>query len=456
MQIQSKTNGDYSNGKMPRLILGQAVPLALAQLVQLMYNIVDRIYIGHMPGEESAVALTGLGLCFPIITFITAFINLISTGASPLCSMDRGKQNKREAQSIMDTAFVSLILICLCLPLIIYIVQRPLLYLLGASDVTYTYASEYLHVYILGTVFLGIGTGMNAFINLSGYPRIGMLTTVIGACINLLLDPLFIFVLHMGVRGAATATVISQFISAAWVLMFLLNKDRELHLSLLQLQVDFSLLKNIITLGAPGFIRNATTCLVQAVCNSTLSIHGGDSYIAIMTIINSVREMVDLPLNGITDGAKPVLSYNYGAKNYNRVKQGIRFTALNCFVYALLFWITTMLFPGFFLRLFCSHEATVNLGLGPLKIYFMGFVFMSLQFAGQSAFVALGRARQAVFFSLFRKVIIVLPLTLLLPYIGNLGVLGVFAAEPISNLIGGLACFITMYFTTYRKLGSEK
>ena len=328
MSESKAARGDFANGSIKRLILNQAVPLTLAQLVQLLYNVVDRVYIGHMPGADAGTALTGLGLCFPLITLISAFVNLFSTGASPLCSMARGKKDQKTAQDIMSTAFTLLLIMSVVIGLLIYIVKRPVLYLLGASDVTYTYAEDYLDIYLIGTAFLTIGTGMNTFINLQGYPKLGMFTTIIGAVINLGLDPLFIFTFGMGVKGAAIATVISQMCSAIWVVVSLTNKKMELRISFSSIRIHTNLLKRIITLGLPGFIMAATNCVVQAVCNAELSIYGGDIYVGIMTVINSVREMSSLPISGITSGSQPVLSYNYGANRYNRVKQGIRFMAL--------------------------------------------------------------------------------------------------------------------------------
>lgn len=445
-------NGDFGNGSVKRLILSQAVPLTLAQIVQLLYNIVDRVYIGHMPGADASMALTGVGLCFPIITLLASFINWISTGASPLCSMARGKQDLHRAQKILTTAYTALLGISALIALVTYVIRRPLLFLLGASEVTYTYAADYLSVYLMGTLFFAVSMGLNTFINLQGFPKKGMLTTVIGAVINLILDPIFIFGLHLGVRGAALATVLSQFCAAAWVMITLSKKGQELRLKWNGFELDTTLLKEILTLGLAGFVMGATNCAVQAVCNATLSVFGGDIYISIMTIINSVREMIGLPVNGITSGSQPILSFNYGAKKIERVKEGIRFSAFMGISYTAVFWVSTMLIPQVYLNIFTNDSRVLELGRTPLIVYFMGFIFMSLQFVGQSSFVAFGKAKQAVFFSIFRKIIIVVPLTLILPHIAGLGVMGIFLAEPISNLIGGSASFLCMYFTVYRKL----
>jgi len=452
------TKGNFGEGRISTLILSQTVPLTLAQLAQVVYNVVDRMYIGRIPGEEAGLALTGVGITFPLITLIAAFINLFATGGAPLCSIARGRGEQERAGKIEADTFTMQIFTGAFLSVLLFFTMKPLLYLFGASDMTYTYARQYLSIYLLGTVFLAVGTGMNGFINLQGFPKIGMLTTIIGAVVNLVLDPIFIFKLNLGVSGAAIATVISQIISACWVIHFLFGKNAVIPLKTSALfHVDWRQLREIVALGLSGFIMAATNSACQAVCNATLSVYGGDIYIGIMTIINSVREMIGLPVNGITGGSQPVLSYNFGAGNRQRVKQGIRFTALAGFLYTFFMWLLIMGFPLVFLRIFSSERSLTEAGRIPLVVYFMGFFMMSLQFAGQSTFVALGKSKQAIFFSIFRKIIIVVPLTLLLPKIGTLGVMGVFLAEPISNFIGGLASFITMYVTVYRKLDfSEK
>lgn len=448
-----KEKGNFGEGSMGKLILSQAVPLMMAQFTQVIYNMVDRMYIGHIPGDDTGIALTGVGLTFPLITLIAAFINLFATGGTPLCSMARGSGEFDRAKKIEADTFSMQVSTGIVLAVLFYLMMKPVLYLFGASDITYPYACEYLSVYLTGTVFLAVGTGMNGFINLQGFPKTGMLTTVIGAVINLILDPIFIFALHLGVKGAAIATVISQFISAVWVVRFLFGKNTTLPLKAAELfHVDLRLLKEIVTLGLSGFMVAATNSVCQAVCNVTLSVYGGDIYIGIMTIINSVREMISLPVNGITGGSQPVLSYNYGAKDGQRVKQGIRFTSFVGFLYTLFMWMLIMGFPSFFLRIFSSTQELVTAGRIPLITYFMGFFMMSLQFSAQTTFTSLGKAKHAIFFSLFRKIIIVVPLTVLLPRINGLAVMGVFLAEPISNFLGGIASFSTMYVTVYRKL----
>lgn len=445
------TKGDFGTGKIWRHILAQALPLTLAQLVQILYNLIDRIYIGHLPGDAQGMALTGIGITFPVITLIAAFTNLFASGGAPLCAIARGKKDEKRAADIMGNTLSMQIIVGVLAGIVFFLTMKPLLYLLGASDVTYPYAASYLRIYLLGTVFLMIGTGMNFFINLQGFPRIGMMITLIGAVLNMILDPLFMFVFDMGVEGAAIATVISQLVSAVWVLRFLTGKRAVLRLGWQNMIPKRKLIKETIVLGMAGFVMQATNCLIQAVCNASLGSYGGDIYIGVMTILNSIREILGLPVNGISSGSQPVISYNYGAKEYKRVKESIRFISLVGSVYMMITWLIIMVFPDFFIRLFSSDGTILEYGRSAVRIYFMAFFMMQFQFIGQSAFTALGKSKQAIFFSIFRKVIIVLPLTLLLPTVG-LGVDGVFWAEPVSNVIGGLACFITMLFTVYRRL----
>ena len=446
---------DFSKGKVWSNIMAQAVPLILAQLVQLLYNVVDRIYIGHLPGADS-LALTGIGLVFPLTTLVAAFTNLFGMGGAPLFSIERGAGNDERAEKILGNTFTMLFASSFVIFALCYIFRKPVLYLFGASDASYVYADEYLRIYLFGTTFTMLSTGLNGFINAQGFPKIGMLTTLIGALLNLILDPLFIFVSGMGVAGAALATIISQAVSAVWVMHFLLSRKGKAayHIKLSCMKPEWKLVGDITTLGMAGFIMQATNCMVQVVCNATLKVFGGDLYVGIMTVINSVREIMSLPVSGLTSGSQPVLGYNYGAGKYDRVKSGIRFTAAIGIAYTALAWIIVLIIPKQLMGIFTEDAQTIAYGAEALKTYFFGFVFMSFMFTGQSTFTALGYSKHAIFFSLLRKAIIVVPLVIILPRIG-FGVMGVFLSEPISNVIGGLASFITMYITVYRKLKSE-
>ena len=434
---------DFSKGNVYKNILELAVPMTMAQLINLLYNIVDRVYIGRIP-EQGTLALTGLGLCFPIITMVSAFANLFGMGGAPLCSIERGKGEIREAEKIMGTSFSMMILCGVLLTILGLIFNRPILYAFGASDATYPFARDYTMIYLCGSVFVMIGLGMNSFINSQGFGQMGMLTVLLGAVTNIILDPIFIFVFGMGVKGAALATIISQFLSAIWVLKFLTGKRAILKLHLKTMKVKWHRLREIVGLGLSGFIMSVTSSAVQVVCNASLQSYGGDLYVGVMTILNSIREILSMPVQGITNGATPVLGFNYGAGNFGQVKKAIRFMSVVCVVITTVSWLILILFPEFFIRIFNNEPEMIQASVEAIQLYFFGFFMMALQFAGQTVFVSLGKAKQAVFFSLLRKAVIVIPLTLMLPQIGILGVKGVFIAEPVSNFIGGLACFITM------------
>lgn len=446
---------DFSKGSIYKSILELAVPMTMAQIINLLYNIVDRIYIGRIPGEGT-LALTGLGLCFPIITMVSAFANLFGMGGAPLCSIERGRGNEEEAGKIMGTSFSMMILCGVFLTIFGLIFQKQILYLFGASDATYSYARDYIMIYLCGSVFVMIGLGMNSFINSQGFGRMGMLTVLLGAIVNIVLDPIFIFTLGMGVKGAALATIISQFLSAVWVLIFLTGKRSVLRLRFTTMKIQWRRLKHIVQLGLSGFIMSVTNSGVQVVCNASLQSYGGDLYVGVMTIMNSIREILSMPVQGIMNGATPVLGYNYGALAYDRVKKAIRFVSIVCIVITMASWVVLITFPEFFIRIFNNEPELIEACIPAIKLYFFGFFMMALQFAGQNVFVSLGKAKHAVFFSLLRKAVIVIPLTLILPRVGGLGVNGVFLAEPISNFIGGLACFITMLSVVIPELSGKK
>ena len=436
---------------MVRHILSLAAPMTLAQLINVLYSVVDRIYIGHLP-HASAQALTGIGLCLPVITIISAFANLFGMGGAPLCSIARGGHQEDRAQKVMGNSFSMLLLSGAILMILCLIFKEPVLYLFGASEETFGYADAYLTIYLLGTVFVMTSLGMNNFINAQGFGKMGMMTVLLGAVMNIILDPVLIFGFDMGVRGAAIATVISQGASAVWVFFFLTGKKALFKLTRESMKIRLSLVKEITFLGTSGFVMSVTNGTVQIVCNAVLARFGGDIYVGIMTVINSVREIASLPLNGLTSGAQPVMGYNYGAGCYRRVRTAIRFITAAGIGFSLVVWAVVFVEPRFFLHLFTQEQELITEGIPAMQIYFCGFFMMALQFVGQSTYVALNRPKQAVFFSLFRKVIIVVPLTILLPLIGGLGTDGVFWAEPVSNVIGGTACFVTMMLTVWPTL----
>ena len=450
LRERSQPKTDFSQGPVWRRILDQAGPLIVAQLVHLLYNVVDRIYIGHM-GDGSGLALTGVGLTFPIVTLIMAFAALFGTGGVPLFSMARGAGDEEQAGRILGNSFTLQLISAAGLMVVCYLFMRPILFAFGASEDSFVYARAYLVIYLAGTVFSMIATGLNGYISAQGFPKIGMLSIVIGAAVNIALDPVFIFVLHMGVRGAALATVVSQALSALWVLRFLTSRRALIPLKRTNMALRAAVVRDIAKLGTANFIMQGTTCLVQVACNATLQQYGGDLYVGVMTVVNSVREVFLLPIHGVTNGGQPVVSFNYGARRYDRVLSAIRFNTLIGAGYTLAAWVLVLLLPRLWFGIFSDDPAMTEAGVEALRIYFFGFVCMALQFAGQSTFTALGDAKHAIYFSLLRKVVIVVPLTLLLPRLG-FGVRGVFLAEPVSNVVGGTACYLTMRLTQLRRI----
>ena len=443
--------GDFSRGKVSRIILKLGLPMMLAEFVHVLYNIVDRMYIGHM-AEGGTLALTGLGICFPLITLIGAFANLFSTGGATLATIARGSREDGKAERIMGTSFSMLLITGVILTVLLYLSAPVTLRWLGGDETTLPAAMGYFRIYVLGTVPVLISLGMNPFISAQGFPRIGMMTVIIGAALNILLDPLLIYTLDMGIRGAALATVASQTASALWVLFFLRSRRASLRLN--GFCLDRKELGRIVHLGVTGFTFRVTNSITQAIVNIMLKTWGGavsTVYVGAMSLINSLREMMSLPNSGIVMGAQSVMSYNYGAKLYRRVSESIRFTFLSGLSINLIMWALIMFIPEPLIRIFTSDEQLIGTAVISARIYFGAFPFMALQQAGQSTFVALNYPRYALFFSLLRKIVLVAPLTLLLPNLG-LGVHGVFWAELISQLTGATACFVTMTVIVWRPM----
>ena len=417
---------DFDNGKITTNILQAALPMLIAQILSLLYNIVDRIYIARIPNIGTA-ALGAVGLCFPIIVIITAFSNLFGSGGAPLFSIERGRGDKKRAGMIMNTSFFMLSVCAIVLMCIGFIFARPILILFGASENALVYAYPYIMIYLIGTFPSMIATGMNPFINAQGYATTGMISVVIGAIANIVLDPLFIFMLNLGIRGAAIATVLSQCLSAGFVLYFL-SKKAEYKVRLLykeEIRTCGKDAKNIVSLGTAGFVMQLTNSLVSICCNNVLSATGGDVYVSVMTIISSVRQMIETPIWSISEGSSPVISYNYGAKRPKKVIEAWITMSVLALIYSLIAWSV---------------------------ILFAAFIFMDLQYIGQTVFKSLNKKKQAIFFSILRKVIIVVPMTYMFPYVFHMGSNGVFMAEPVSNVIGGSLCFIVMLLTVLPEL----
>jgi putative MATE family efflux protein len=444
---------DFEHGTVTGNILGAALPMLVAQILNLLYNIVDRIYIARIPNIGTA-ALGAVGLCFPLIVVITAFSNLFGSGGAPLFSIYRGKGEPQRAANVMNTSFT---MVCVCAVVLMavgFIFARPLLVLFGASTDALVYAYPYLMIYLIGTLPSMIATSMNPFINAQGYSTIGMTSVAVGAVANLLLDPLFIFVLGFGVQGAAIATVISQALSAVFVFVFLTRKS-ELKVRFLK-KKEFSecigYAKNIVSLGTAGFIMQLTNSLVSICCNNILSDVGGDIYISVMTIVSSVRQLVETPIYAMNEGTSPILSYNYGACRPARVRKAMAVMSTMILGYTAVMWSIIILFPNVLIGIFSSDAALMQDAVPALKQYFAAFICMDFQYIGQTVFKSLNKKKQAIFFSLLRKVFIVVPLTYMMPYMFHMGTAGVFLAEPVSNVIGGTLCLVVMLCTVLPEL----
>ena len=444
---------DFENGTVTGNILEAALPMLVAQILNLLYNIVDRIYIARIP-EVGTAALGAVGLCFPLIVIITAFANLFGNGGAPLFAIQRGQKDERKAVAIMDTSFTMVCVSAIVLMVIGFLFARPILILFGASDNSLVYALPYMMIYLLGTLPSMVAVGMNPFINAQGYSLIGMCSVAVGAGANLLLDPLFIFGLEFGVRGAAIATVLSQCLSAIFVFYFLTKKS-ELKVRLLkknEIAACMGYAKNIISLGMAGFIMQLTNSLVTICCNNVLSVTGGDIYISVMTIVSSVRQLVETPIHAMSEGSSPILSYNYGARRPARVRKAGMVMGVLILAYSAVIWSIIILEPRPLIRIFSSDAQLIKDAVPALNQYFAAFIFMDLQYMGQTVFKSLNKKKQAIFFSMLRKVFIVVPLTYLMPYALHMGTDGVFLAEPVSNVIGGTLCFATMLITVLPEL----
>ena len=438
--------GDFTRGSIVGNILRMAAPISLALLVNVLYSTVDRIYIGHIPGT-GRLALTGIGLVSPIISMITAFQRLWGSGSSPLFAIKRGERDDAGAGEILRNACFMQCVTGLALTVVLQLFGERILRLIGASQETLPYAREYLRIYSLGIVFTLFALGLNPFIHAQGRPRIGMMTVVIGAVINIVLDPLFIFVFDMGVRGAAIATVIGQMCSAGWILLIMRGERLPVRLSMRDYRPDRGIIKSMFSLGITEFTFSLTTSLSLLVRNVQLRTLGGDIYVSCMTILSTIHELFVMATHGLTDATKPIVSYNYGAKRYDRVRKAILTLTGLVFGYLMVVWAFTRLAPDLIVKLFCDDEALMEPCKEAIHYYFMAIFMLAFQTTSQSMSVALRRGRQALLLSLFRKVVLVIGLTLLLPGAFGLGVRGVFLSEPVSDIVGGLTSYTVMIIT---------
>lgn len=444
--LDSNALGTQPVGK---LMLKLAMPAIVAQLINALYNIVDRIYIGNIP-EIGGLALTGLGVTFPIIMSIAAFAALIGNGGAPLTSIWLGKGDKKTAENIMGNCFVALGVVAVALTVLFLIIKRPLLYMFGASDYTIGYADDYLSIYVLGTIFVMFSLGMNAFINSQGFAPMGMLTVLIGAVLNIILDPIFIFGFGMGVRGAALATIISQAASAVWVLAFLRGKKTTLKIKREFMKIDWKLLARVLALGVSPFIMQITESMVQIALNSGLQRYGNDNYVGAMTIISSIFQFLVMPISSLAVGAQPIIGYNYGAGNKKRVLHAFRLLLTSSMIMSCILWLAVHLFPGVFTGLFTQDETLRSIANWGIVIFTGGVFLMGVQFSCQQTFLALGQAKVSLFLAIYRKIILLIPLALIFPIFW--GVEGIFYAEPVADILAALTTGTVFMFSIHKIL----
>ena len=440
-----KTN-DLGKGNIGKLLISLAAPAIVAQLVNVLYNIVDRIFIGRMDNGELAMA--GVGVAFPILMLISAFSALIGMGGAPLCAIKMGEKNNDEAEKIMSNSFSMLLIIAVILTTGFLIFKEPILWAFGASEATIGYALDYLSIYVLGTIFVQIALGMNSYINTQGFAKIGMMTVVIGAVINIVLDPIFIFVFDLGVKGAALATVAGQMVSALWVLKFLFGKQSILKIRKKYMVPDLKVVGATMALGVSPFIMQSTESLVLISLNTRLSMFGGDLAVGAMTIMSSIMQIVVMPLQGLAQGAQPIISYNYGAKQMDRVKKTFKLTLISCLSFTVIMCSLLMLFPNLFVSIFNNEPELVAITTWAIRIYFLGIFVFGAQIACQQTFLALGQAKISLFLALLRKVVLLVPLIYILPNLFQDKLMGVLFAEPIADIIATLntvTCFMVFY-----------
>lgn len=437
--METSDNRIMGTEKIPRLMIQMAIPSIIAQVINILYNIVDRIYIGHISGVGAA-ALTGVGLTFPIITLISAFSAFVGTGGAPLASIWMGKNDKKHAEKILGTGVFMLLCFSVVLMVLFLIFQKSLLYAFGGSDATIGYAMEYLTIYLLGTVFVEMALGLNPFIIAQGRSTTAMMSIVIGAVINIVLDPVFIFAFHMGVKGAAIATVISQAVSAAWNVKALVDKKAVLKIVPSCIRPDLRVMGQIFSLGISPFIMRSTESLISIVLNHQLQKFGGDLYVGSLTIMQSVMQLFSAPLNGYTQGVQPIVSYNFGAGKFDRVKTTYRYMIAGSFLISFLTAASAMVFPEFYAMLFTNEQELITLTGKVMPIFMMGMLIFGLQNGIQPTFLGLGQAKISLFIALLRKVILLVPLALIFP--NFFGVMGVYYAEPVADTISALTASI--------------
>lgn len=452
--MATQTEERLGTAPIPRLMATLAVPSVIAQLINVLYNIVDRIYIGHIP-EIGHTALTGVGVTFPIVLLVAAFSYFIGAGGAPLASIYLGKGSREKAERILGSGTTVLLIFSLVLTVFFLIFHRPLLFMFGASDATVGYGSDYITIYLIGTVFVQLSLGLNMFITSQGRAKTAMLSVLIGAVANIILDPIFIFLFGMGVRGAALATIISQAMSAAWVLAFLTSEKSAIRIRRAYLKPDFSLLKRVMALGISPFIMQATESAIQVILNRGLQTYGGDLYVGSMTILQSVMQLIVVPVHGFTQGIQPIISYNFGARKFERVKQTYRITLTITFITAVICCLLTTQLPLVFAGLFTTDPELLELLARVMPIFMGGIWMFGIQMGCQTTFMGLGQAKISLFIALLRKVILLIPLAILLPIFTGGDVMSIYFSEPISDITSAAIAGI-LFLATKKKILSEE
>lgn len=455
MKEETKSQeADLGGGRIGKLLFQLALPAILAQIINVMYNMVDRMYIGHIPNVGSA-ALTGVGVTMPVIMAISAFAALVSMGGAPRASIMMGKGDKPQAENILGNCTFALAVIAVILTLVFLLFGHPILMMFGASENTISYAWDYMKIYSVGTIFVQFSLGLNAFINAQGYAKTGMLTVAIGAVINIILDPILIFGLHMGVRGAALATILSQAVSCIWVLKFLTSKKSFLKIQKKYLVPKSKVLFPCIALGLAPFIMQFTESVLSICFNTSLLKYGGDVAVGSMTILTSVMQFSMLPLQGLTQGAQPIISFNFGADNIDRVKKAFRLLLGSSLLYSTLLWAVAMFAPTVFITIFTNNAELAAFTKWAIHIYMAASLIFGIQIACQQTFIALGNAKTSVFLALLRKVILLIPLIFILPNFFTDKVMAVFLAEPVADIIA-VSTTAVLFLREYHKLGKKE
>ena len=454
--MSAKKAVDLGSGNVRKLLFSLALPTITSQIVNMLYNLVDRIYIGHMQPAETVgkLALTGVGVCLPIILVISAFAALIAMGGAPKASISEGRGDLKAAEHIMGNSFSLLVLASVILTAVFQLFAEPLLLTFGASENTIGYALDYLRIYTLGTIFVQMTLGMNAFITAQGFTTVSMKTVLIGAILNTLLDPIFIFVLELGVRGAALATILSQAVSAVWVLRFLTGPRTKWRLRRENLKPVPSVFLPCLALGLAPFIMQSTESLISVCFNSSLLKYGSDIAVCAMTVLISIMQLAMMPLQGLTQGAQPIISYNYGARNAQRVRDAFRCLLISCVTYSMTLWALVQFFPRLFALLFSSAPELVSYAAWALRIYMAATGIFGVQIACQQTFIALGNAKTSLFLAILRKIILLIPLIYILPHFFTNKVFAVFLAEPVADFLA-VCTTAAMFAVQFKKSMAE-